>query len=79
MTAYINKSSKPTIALGTQCESCIQVAQVRVTMHSGTQLYFCGHHYRNHEEALEDQALAIEDERHLVGAYIPHQKAVSTQ
>lgn len=79
MTAYVNRSSKPTIDRGTQCEACIGAALVRVTMHSGTALYFCGHHYRSHESALLNQGLAIEDERHLVGNFIPSQQAVGSQ
>lgn len=64
MTAYYHHSETPTIPAATRCDRCPAKATVRTTLprQQGT-LYFCGHHYIVHAPQLDQDALAIEDER----------------
>lgn len=77
MTAYIHESATPTIPAATRCDRCIAKAAVRVTFRTRGTLYFCGHHFRDHEMSLFTTALAIEDERQTPVAAISQEKAVS--
>lgn len=45
-----------------RCDRCQAQAFVKVSGTSG-ELYFCGHHFRKHEEALTKYAYEIIDER----------------
>ena len=51
-----------------QCDRCNAHAYVFVTLDTGGQLSWCGHHYRQHEEALFAYAIEVVDERHLLEA-----------
>lgn len=44
-----------------RCDRCIQKAVFMVVFNSGD-LYFCGHHFREHEDAFMNEALDIYDE-----------------
>ncbi|MDU0349199.1 hypothetical protein [Actinomyces sp. MRS3W] len=44
-----------------RCDLCGAQAYLRVVLASG-ELLFCAHHGRSHREALEQQALFIQDE-----------------
>lgn len=61
------------IPAGTRCDACIARASVQATMSHNRPLYFCGHHYRHHETALNRQATAIKDERTPQGSFIATQ------
>lgn len=54
------------LTLMDRCDSCAAQAFVAVTMTSGSELLFCGHHYRQHETALAAQGARIHDERHRI-------------
>ncbi|MEP6597971.1 MAG: hypothetical protein ABJB98_00805 [Actinomycetota bacterium] len=45
-----------------RCDRCGAQAYVRVTMLSGSQLYFCVHHAREYEPGLRALAASIDDE-----------------
>ncbi len=45
-----------------RCDRCGAQAYVRVTLTSGGELLFCGHHARKHLPALESLASHIQDE-----------------
>ena len=45
-----------------RCDRCGAQAYVRVTLTSGCELLFCGHHARKHLPALEALASHIQDE-----------------
>lgn len=79
MTAYVHYSETPTIPPGTQCDSCIAKAAVRITFSRQGTLYFCGHHYMEHAPQLDQSALAIEDERSTTGAPIRQAEAVGSR
>ena len=45
-----------------RCDRCGAQADVRVLLHSGQDLLFCAHHYRQHALALAEVAAGIQDE-----------------
>lgn len=45
-----------------RCDRCGAQAYVRVTLNSGGELFFCGHHGRAHSAKLSQVALKIHDE-----------------
>lgn len=45
-----------------RCDRCGAQAYLRVTLTSGGQLLFCGHHGKAHSAKLEQVALKIHDE-----------------
>lgn len=45
-----------------RCDRCGAQAYVRVTLSSGGELLFCGHHGRAHSAKLSQVALKIHDE-----------------
>lgn len=47
-----------------RCDRCGAQAYLRVTLNSGGELLFCGHHARKHLPALEPLAEHIQDETH---------------
>lgn len=49
-----------------RCDRCGAQAYVRVTLTSGGELLFCGHHAREHLPALEPLAANIQDETERV-------------
>ena len=51
-----------TLTAADRCDRCGAQAYVRVTLPSGGELLFCGHHGRAHSEKLSQVALAILDE-----------------
>ena len=50
---------------GVHLGSCGAQARVRVTLMTGSQIVFCGHHYAQHGPKIT-QAAAVHDERELV-------------
>jgi hypothetical protein len=48
------------------CDRCPSRASSRVTLPSGSPLYFCAHHLREHRFAIPPSAL-IKDESYLLG------------
>ena len=45
-----------------RCDRCGAQALVRVYLEGGSQLQFCGHHFRQHEVRLRSIALDVQDE-----------------
>ena len=45
-----------------RCDRCGAQAYVRVLLHSGQDLLFCAHHYRQHAPALARVARTVQDE-----------------
>jgi hypothetical protein len=45
-----------------RCDRCGAQAYLRVTLTSGGQLLFCGHHGKAHSDKLQQVALKIHDE-----------------
>lgn len=50
-----------------RCDRCGAQAYLRVTLHTGGELLFCGHHARAHEQKLKQVALRIHDETDKLG------------
>ncbi len=50
-----------------RCDRCGAQAYLRVTLHSGGELLFCGHHGRAHGAKLKQVALRIQDETDRLG------------
>ncbi len=51
-----------TLTAADRCDRCGAQAYVRVTLPSGGELLFCGHHGRAHSAKLSQVALRIHDE-----------------
>lgn len=51
-----------------RCDSCPARAYFRVLMRNGGELLFCVHHANKHETALREQAVFIQDDRHLLSS-----------
>jgi hypothetical protein len=45
-----------------RCDRCGAQAYVRVELTGGTELLFCAHHAREHEDKLREVAVSIHDE-----------------
>ncbi len=45
-----------------RCDRCGAQAYVRVELAGGTELLFCAHHAREHEDKLREIAVSIHDE-----------------
>ena len=58
-------AAKP-LTLSDRCDSCGAQAFVSVSFPTGSDLLFCGHHYRQHETALAAQGGEARDERHRI-------------
>lgn len=63
MPAIYHTHQKPTIAPGTRCDRCPQHAKVHAILPMFDGIYFCSHHFNANRAALEQDALAIVDER----------------
>lgn len=51
-----------------RCDRCGAQAYVRVTLATGGDLLFCGHHFRAHEDKLRITAAAVIDETDRLAA-----------
>ena len=51
-----------TLTAADRCDRCGAQAYLRVTLNSGGELLFCGHHGRAHYDKLSQVALKIQDE-----------------
>lgn len=45
-----------------RCDACGAQAYIRVELASGNELFFCGHHGRENEEKLREQASVFDDQ-----------------
>jgi ribosomal protein S14 len=45
-----------------RCDRCGAQAHVRVRLDGGSQLMFCGHHFRQHEVRLRSIAVEVQDQ-----------------
>jgi ribosomal protein S14 len=55
------------LKIADRCDSCGAQAFVLVKMLAG-ELMFCGHHYKKHQEKLDNEAFEIVDERDAINA-----------
>ena len=51
-----------TLTAADRCDRCGAQAYLRVTLNSGGELLFCGHHGKAHSDKLRQVALKIQDE-----------------
>lgn len=65
-TAEVVKVEKQ-LKIADRCDSCGAQAFVLVKLLSG-ELYFCGHHYQQHSDKLNNTAYEIIDERDSINA-----------
>ena len=59
MTGTITRTA---LQVSDRCDRCGAQAYVRVHLDGGSQLMFCGHHFREHEDRLRTIALDVQDE-----------------
>ncbi len=52
----------PALDAGDRCDRCGAQAYLRVTLASGGELLFCGHHGKEHADRLKQVAIDIHDE-----------------
>ncbi|MBC9224871.1 hypothetical protein H9L21_08890 [Aeromicrobium senzhongii] len=52
----------PALTTADRCDRCGAQAFVRVELSAGTDLMFCAHHGRQHEERLREIAVSYRDE-----------------
>lgn len=66
----ITRNDTPLLAVD-RCDRCGAQAKVRVTLSSGGELLFCGHHARDHEDKITQllvgQGAHVYDERTKIG------------
>ncbi len=64
----VTTADAPTAQLTRQdrCDRCGAQAYVRATLPGGSDLLFCGHHFRAHEAALVGAGASVLDERHRI-------------
>lgn len=56
-----------TLDASDRCDRCGAQAYMRVTLSSGGELLFCGHHGRAHHDKLQQVALRIDDHTERLG------------
>lgn len=61
------KVKEKQLKIADRCDSCGAQAFVLVKMLAG-ELMFCGHHYKKHQDKLDNQAYEIIDERDSINA-----------
>jgi hypothetical protein len=64
MDTVTTPSAPDTVGLFTtldRCDRCCAQARVLALLHTGGELFFCGHHGRIHRPALEGVAVWIQD------------------
>lgn len=59
-------TNEPQLTAADRCDRCSARARVRITLHSGGQLFFCAHHAAQHLTAIYSKASEILDERHFI-------------
>jgi hypothetical protein len=52
-----------TLTSSDRCDRCGAAAVIHVTLPSGGELFFCGHHGRSHQDRLEQLSAVISDTR----------------
>ena len=55
-------AADPTLTAVDRCDRCGAQAYLRVTLNSGGELLFCGHHAKKHEAKLRPMAEVWHDE-----------------
>lgn len=58
----MNATLAPSLSAADRCDRCGARAYIRARLHSGGELFFCGHHGRKHLPALAHAAADIHDE-----------------
>jgi len=62
------KTQRDSLNLSDRCDSCGAQAFVAVTMSTGSELLFCGHHFNKYESVLASKAGSVHDERDRINA-----------
>ncbi len=62
----MNAALAPTLTVADRCDRCGSQAYVRVRLHSGGELLFCGHHGHQHTPALRELADIHDESDRLV-------------
>lgn len=65
MNTVMTKPVERVLTNQDRCDRCIAQAMYMVTLNNG-ELYFCGHHFREHEESLVDIAIDIYDSSDVI-------------
>ena len=65
MTVEQSIETRQELSLSDRCDKCQAQAFVRVKLVNG-ELYFCGHHFTEHELNLRESAYEILDEREYI-------------
>jgi len=55
--------SHPALTAADRCDACSAAAYVRAHLTTGQDLQFCGHHWRESEQALLPMIASVQDER----------------
>jgi hypothetical protein len=61
-------ASHPPLTAADRCDRCGAQAYIRVTIITGGELLFCGHHGRAHEDKLRAVSSAFQDETEMLQA-----------
>lgn len=64
-------ASHPPLTAADRCDRCGAQAYIRVTLPSGGELLFCGHHGHAHETKLRQMSVAFQDDSRRL-ADTPH-------
>lgn len=59
---YVNATLTPELTAQDRCDRCGAQAYVRVVLQSGSELLFCRHHAKAHDEKLRQMAAEIHDQ-----------------
>ena len=59
----VTTTAPPALTIADRCDRCGAAAAVRVTLPSGGELLFCGHHGREHTPKLAQISAVIQDTR----------------
>lgn len=58
------------------CDRCPSRAYAHVTLYSTLELFFCAHHFKQHKEQLEAEAMMVDDETDLLKVHVTDDKHV---
>jgi hypothetical protein len=61
-------TAAPPVSPAERCDRCGARAAIRAIMPGGTDLLFCAHHGRQHEQQLRATAVEIRDDEGVLGA-----------
>lgn len=67
MSAAAIQPKAESLTANDRCDRCQAQAYVRTRLHSGSELMWCVHHWREHHEAVAPLCADIHDERDKLG------------